>query len=69
MNIAHPAADNKFTIALIPGEYRLAFDSAITKLGIESVTLDGKPVVNWKIRIDDSASPHKFAIAIEGKKP
>jgi len=43
-----------FASPLIPGEYALTFDGAIRKLSVRKISLDGKPITNWKLQIDES---------------
>ena len=69
MEMGQPDKDRRFSILLIPGEYTLGFDESITKLGVQSVTLDGKPIMNWKMRIDESPETRKLVIVLGGDKP
>lgn len=52
MQIGRPDQDRRFTIALIPGEYDLSFDVPAGNFDVERVTLDGRPIANWKLQID-----------------
>jgi hypothetical protein len=68
MQIGHPDNDRRFTVSLIPGEYNLSFDDSISKLGVQWVTLDDKPITNWKLHIDGSSETKKLVVAL-GSKP
>ncbi len=63
MQIGQLDENRKFIVALIPGEYSLGFDDTISKL-VRTVTLDGKPVTNWKIQVDASLEPKKLVIVV-----
>ena len=67
MQIGHPDNNGRFTVALIPGEYSLSFDEWSSKLGVQSVTLDDKPITNWKLQIDGSLEAKKLVIVLESK--
>jgi hypothetical protein len=69
MLIGHPDKDRKFTIALVPGEYSLTFDPPIVKMGVQRVTLDGKSITDWKLRIDDSPGTKKLVIVLGSPVP
>lgn len=60
--------DGKFTIRLIPGEYHVAFDEEINKVGVQRVTLDDKPITEWKLQIDGPAETKKLIIVLGGKR-
>ncbi len=64
MQIGHPDNDHRFTIPLIPGDYNLGFDAGISRLGIREVTLDGAPVTDWKIHIDQAPGIRKLVIIL-----
>jgi hypothetical protein len=64
MEIAHLDKDQKFTVALVPGEYMLSFDEAISRLGVQAVTLDGKPITDWKLRIDGPSGSMKLIVVL-----
>lgn len=68
MEIGHPSTDRRFTVSLIPGEYTLSFDDSISKLGVQWVTLDDKPITNWKLQIDGSSGTKKLVVSL-GSKP
>ena len=68
MEIANPAADGKFSVNAIPGNYTLSFDPSISRLGIRSVTLDDKPILNWRFQIDGSVASHKLVIIVGGSQ-
>jgi hypothetical protein len=66
MEIGKPASDGRFSVNLVPGVYRLSLDAFISALGIRSVMLDGEPVTNWTIRIDESVMTRKLVIVVGG---
>lgn len=66
--IGRPGNDRKFTVALIPGEYNITFEESISNFAIRQVTLDNKPVTNWKLRIDDSPETKKLVIVLKPKE-
>jgi Carboxypeptidase regulatory-like domain len=68
MEIGHPDQEGKFSVALIPGEYSLRFDTSISSMGIRSVVLDDEPVTDWKIQIGESSGAKKLIIIV-GSKP
>ena len=68
MEIGSPGKDGKFTVALIPGEYSLTFDPAIIGRGVRQVTLDDRPVTNWKFQIDALTDGKKLIILV-GARP
>jgi hypothetical protein len=68
MQIGHPDKDQKFTIALIPGEYSLSFDESINTIGVQRVTLDDKLITDWKLQVDGSPQTKKLVIVL-GPKP
>jgi hypothetical protein len=68
MEIGHPNKDGKFTTRLIPGEYSLSFDAAYTGRGVRQVTLNDRPVSNWKFQMDGSADAKKLVIVV-GARP
>jgi len=65
-HMARPDRDRKFSTPLVSGEYTLAFDASITGLGIKEVTLDGKPVTDWTLRISDAPETKKLLIVLKG---
>jgi hypothetical protein len=67
MEIGQLGTDKKFSVSLIPGDYSMSFDQSIVNLGVQRVTLDDKPVTNWKFRMDDSSVTRKMVIAIGSK--
>jgi len=67
MEIGQLGTDKNFSVSLIPGDYSMSFDQSILNLGVRSVTLDGKPVTNWRFRMDDSSVTKKMVIAIGSK--
>lgn len=69
MEIGKVDSTGKFTLPLIPGEYKIAFDKSLSKLGVRSVTLDDKPITNWKIQVDDSPGVRKLVIVVGGSQP
>ena len=69
MEIGKVDGMGKFTLPLIPGEYAITFDESLSKMGVRSVTLDDKPITNWKIEIDDSPGVRKLVIVLGGSKP
>jgi hypothetical protein len=62
MRIAHPDATSRFSIYLIPGDYNVALDGPLNKLRIDGITLDGKPVTNWRVHIERSSVAQSFVI-------
>ena len=62
MEIVRPDTNQKFRVALIPGGYELAFEGAMQKLGARQISLDGKPITNWKLQIDDTPDVKKLVI-------
>jgi len=69
MEIGKADSTGKFTLPLIPGEYRIAFDGALSKIGVRSMTLDDQPIRDWKIQIDDSPGLKKLVIVVGASKP
>jgi hypothetical protein len=68
MQIGRPDKDGKFMVTLPPGEYSLSFDASIRKLGVHKVTLDDKPITNWKLQIDGSPETKNLVIVV-GSNP
>ena len=68
LELAKPDKDGRFTVALIPGEYKLTFDSSVRDLGVESVTLDDKEIIGWTMQIGESAETKRLVIVL-GAKP
>lgn len=68
MQIGRPDENQKFTIALIPGEYTLSFDDSINKFGVQRVTLNGKTITNWKLQIDGTPETKILVITV-GSQP
>jgi hypothetical protein len=68
LDIGKPDKNRRFTVALIPGEYTLGFDSSISKLGVQKVTLDDKPITNWKLQIEGSSETRRLVIVL-GQRP
>lgn len=60
MEIVHPDANQKFRVALIPGEYHLTWDGALRKLDARQISLDGKPIIDWKVQIDEFPAVKKL---------
>jgi hypothetical protein len=69
MEIGKVDSTGKFTLPLIPGEYAISLDGSLSKMGVRSVTLDEKPITNWKIQIDDLQGVRKLVIVLGGSKP
>jgi hypothetical protein len=68
MQIGQPGPDHRFTIELIPGEYDLGFDGSASNLVVQRVTLDDKPITNWRLLVDGSSDTKKLVIIV-GAKP
>jgi hypothetical protein len=67
MRTGHPDKDRKFTVALIPGEYLVSIDASIKNFVVRSITLDDKPITNWKLHIDKSPETRKLTIVVGAK--
>ena len=62
---AKPDEDGNFVLPLNPGEYTISFDSRFSD--VQKVTLDERPVTNWKIRMDPGAYSKKLVIVVKPK--
>lgn len=54
-----------FVVSLNPGEYTISFESRFSD--VQKVTLDERPVTNWKIRVDPGSEPKKLVIVVKPK--
>jgi hypothetical protein len=57
--------NGNFALPLNPGEYTVSFDSRFSD--VQRVTLDEKPVTNWKIQMDPGAESKKLVILVKRK--
>ena len=64
MQMGQPGPDGKFSVALVPGEYRLSYDNSASHLAVRKITLDEKPVTDWTIRIGQSAGTSKLLVVL-----
>ena len=64
MQIGHLNQDRKFSLPLIPDDYLLSFDNALSKIGVQNVTLNGKPVTDWKFHIDQLPQVNNILIVL-----
>jgi hypothetical protein len=64
MGVGQPDVDRRFTVGLTPGEYRMSLDALAVRRRIVRVELDGKPITDWKLRIDESQEPKKLLIVL-----
>jgi hypothetical protein len=68
MPSAHPDAQGKFTIPLIPGEYAIYFDPG-PYLEIRSMMLDGRPLTKQRLQIGETAATKALVIELGEKRP
>lgn len=54
-----------FAVSLNPGEYTISFESRFSD--VQKVTLDERPVTNWKIKIDPGTDTKKLVIIVKPK--
>lgn len=69
-----PDERGKFSLALVPGDYRATFDSSAdssaVSLVVRSVSLDDEPTTMGRIRIGESPEPKKLVIVMApGPRP
>jgi hypothetical protein len=60
-----PDENGNFALALNPGEYTVSFDSRLAD--VSKVTLDERPVTNWRIRVEPGAATKKLVIMLKPK--
>jgi hypothetical protein len=65
MESAKPDENGTFVLSLNPGEYTISFDSK--GADVQKVTLDERPVTNWKIQMEPAAAPKKLVIFLKPK--
>jgi len=62
--VGRPDKDRKFTVGLIPGEYLIGLDALTVSRSVQRIELDGKPVTDRKLRIDESLETKKLLIVL-----
>ena len=67
LKMAKPDNDGTFRLALRPGEYLFSSSSQFEGFDVQKITVDGKPVTDWKLVIDSSAEPKKLVIVLTPK--
>jgi hypothetical protein len=56
-------ADGTFAVSLEPGEYTISVDPRLGKL--QSGTLDSKPIVNWKIKMEPGTAGKRLILVVQ----
>ncbi len=65
MEVGRPDKDGNFSVWLNPGEYTISFDSKL--IDVQKVTLDDRPVTNWKIQMGPEGPTRKLVIVTRPK--
>ena len=64
MKIAHPDPSGMFDLALNPGDYTLTVGELPPTVSVQRATLDGKPILNWRLSVDSSADTKQLVIVL-----
>jgi protocatechuate 3,4-dioxygenase beta subunit len=58
-------ADGKFSVALVPGEYSIAFDRSVGEINVPFARFDGAPMRSWRIRIEEGKTTIRLFMRAE----